>query len=236
MAEVPADRGEQVLPPDLIEENEYYMLSLGIPLTRVKVWGVEPSGDGLNITYQNPLLDHHAIFPPTLHVETNDRFHKFYKIQGHVYTPPSRELVGKRVAPKNMEIGKSYYYRDKTSPFIKITITGFRNFPQFPENIQVLSTSDPQYLGAYNTLGTRRNLGNTEKKFYKIKGELYSDELNAARKILPHMMAYSARPPGTMGPENTGGLLYKRWEQQFQRNRGATRRRRSRRQTRRRRS
>ena len=57
------------------------------------------------------------------------------------------------------------------------------------------------------------NIYGPYNKYYSVKNQPLKRFKNAAQKILPHMLAYSARPPKTMGEENTGGLVYKLWEQ-----------------------
>ncbi len=144
------------------------------------------------------------------------------------------ETPGDEVRVEDLELGRMYYVRENAvSELKKITI-------RYKEWKEYYTYDNRYFVGdwVWSKEGDvyMKDKRNQLPKFYKVKGELYSDVVNAARKIFPRMLAYSARPPGTMGPENTGGLLYKRWKRQFEEHHSASRRRRSRRrQTRRRR-
>ena len=236
----PADLGERVYAPELLEENEYYMRSFMEPgYTRVTVLGVEPSEVNNNAMYvltEVPDSDIPRVLGTTA---TDNQYFRFWKIQGYPYGPPNRNYLRNRVAPKNLEPGRNYYMKDGHRRFKRITINKLKEGN--PSNIVYVYTR-PEHGEEYgHVYGTGPSVDSKEKfKFYKAADVMYKE--NAARVLFPHMMAYFARPPGTMGPENTGGRVYELWKRQFEGNRGGpgggaagSRRRRTRRQTRRRR-
>ena len=228
----PADLGERVYAPELLEENEYYIKSFLDPeYTRTTVLGVEPSEVNNNAMYvltEVPGSDIPRVLGTTA---TDNQYFRFWKIQGYPYGPPNRNYLRNRVAPKNLEPGQPYYLKEGHRRFKRVTINKLKQ-GSIPNSVYVYTTPEPgEEYG--RVLGTGPTVDSGHFKFYKAADVMYKE--NAARKIFPSTFAYLARPPGTMGPENTGSRLYKFWEGKFQRNRSATRRRRSRKQTRRRR-
>ena len=140
--------------------------------------------------------------------------------------------LGERVTPYDLEEGRNYYLKNPGAPHTRITIEEVRpgNATQDPgvRYVYTKPVGNPPYG---KVLGTGPGVNISEyHKFYKATGHMYKK--NAARKLFEPMLAYSARPPRTMGPENEGGRVYKLWERKFQANRGSRRRRSKRRTTR----
>ncbi len=232
----PVDLGDRVYAPDLIEENPYYIKSFLNPdvYKRGTVLMVIPQTtiqtNRVSVQFQND----DQTYPLWLATSTtNDQNVRFYKIQGHIYAPPNRNFLGNRISPLNIEEGRNYYLSTGYGPFERITINRVRpgDVDQDPA-VRYIRTKPSNVAPYGHTLGTGPGVDSEEyHKFYKATGHMYKK--NAARKLVEPMLAYSARPPGTMGPENEGGRIYKLWERKFQANRGSRRRRSKRRNTRR---
>ena len=228
----PADLGERVFPPDLVEDKDYYVYNLSpYKFSRIHVWGVRPRENGkISITYQTPGFYLHEQYPGHLDLEPDFPHIHFYKIQGVDYTPPTRNYLGNEVAPKNLQVGRNYYVRSNGGPFRRQTIKNVS--PHHIPEMLMIKTQPSNVFPQGQQLGTRQNIDpKIGHKFYKAQEHMYKE--NAARKLIEPMLTYSSRPPGTMGPENEGGRVYKLWERKFQANRGSRRRRSKRRATRR---
>lgn len=210
----PADLGDRVYAPELIEENEYYLQSWISPeYKRIFINGIETLTTGDIRVYVRHAPEVFGVIQTT---PTDNNNYRFWKIRDFPYAPPNRNLVGNRISPQNVEEGGKYYVRSGFSPYEEITVNRIRVSPRNARNRAIFprpSVHTPQ--------GTRYSTGPQmdpaeHHKFYKVKGHMYRE--NAARKILPFMYDYSSRPPKTMSEEDEGGRLYKLYQQQFKAN------------------
>jgi len=230
----PADLGDRVYAPELIEENEYYLQSWNNPAyKRIFIDGIETRNNG--DVHVHPKMQ--PGLPVVILTSPNDNNnYRFWKIRDFPYAPPNRNLVGNRISPQNVEEGGKYYVRSGFSPYEEITVNRIRKSPRNERNRTIFSRPSAEApQGSRYTTGPHVDPAE-HHKFYKVKGHMYRE--NAARKILPVMYDYSSRPPKTMSEEDEGGLLYKLYEKQFKtnlnknKNGGSRRRRQTKRKTR----